>query len=204
MPLENKKFDVESISSFVRKGEFYDKWDIVFATGEEKEANGNYYYINGSVPIPPIHRAFAYEKDENIVRIAKNNNRLLDPNIFNSGLTDEQVEEAKRIALERPSRTTTSKTTPIAKDYLAVKDRNPLLVILPIVLTQDPENKEDSDYSLSKKLIIDDFGSEHLIGVGIGFAGREGKVMMKFRINKVKRQEYLNKFEETEDEVLDD
>ena len=204
VPLENKKFDVESISSFISKGEFYDKWDIVFATGEEKEANGNYFKINKETPIPPIHRSFAYEKDENIVRIAKNNNRLLDPNIFNSGLTEEQIEEARQIALSRPSTTTTNKATPIAKDFLAVKGRNPLLVILPIVLTQDPEDKEDSDYSSSKQQIIDDFDKEHLIGIGIGFAGREGKVMMKFRINKVKRQEYLNKFEETEDEVLDD
>ncbi len=51
VPLENKKFDVESISSFISKGEFYDKWDIVFATGEEKEANGNYFEINKEVSI---------------------------------------------------------------------------------------------------------------------------------------------------------
>ena len=200
IPIENKKFDTDSISSFIRKGEFYDKWDIVFATGDPKEAKDNLFKIDDSNKIPPINRSFNYETDEDIVRIAKNNNRLLDPNIFNSGLTPEQVEEAKQIAAQRPTKSKNEVSTPIATDYLAVKDRNPLLVILPVVLKQD-----ESDYTEEKQRIIENYkGKGFLVGFGIGFAGREGKVMMRFRINKVKRMEYLNKFEETEDEVEDD
>ena len=200
IPLENKKFDTESISSFVRKGEFYDKWDIVFATGESKEAGNDLFQINEANEIPPINRSFSYETDEDIVRIAKNNNRLLDPNIFNSGLSAEQIEEARQIASQRPSKAKNEAPAPIAKDYLAVKDRNPLLVILPIVLKQD-----ENDYTSEKEEIINNYKNNgFLIGFGIGFAGREGKVMMRFRINKIKKMEYLNKFQETEDEVEDD
>ncbi len=197
IPIENKKFDTDSISSFIKKGEFYDKWDIVFATGDPKEAKGNYFMIDDSNKIPPVNRSFSYETDENIVRIAKNNNRLLDPNIFNSGLSNEQIEEAKEIASLRPIKSKKETHSLIAKDYLAVKDRNPLLVILPVALKQD-----ESDFTDEKQKIIDSYKNNgFLIGFGIGFAGREGKVMMRFRINRIKRMEYLNKFEETEDEV---
>lgn len=207
MPFENRKFDSESISNFIRKGEFYDKWDIVFATGEKNVPIEKPFRLNDNYSIPPVHRSFAYEEGENIVRIAKNNNRLLDPGIFNAGLTDEQIKMAKQAALDRPSKKKKRKTdpTPIAEDYLGVPNRNPLLVILPVQLKQDSPNDEDSDYSDSKRDIINDYLShEHLIGIGIGFAGREGKVMMKFRINKTKHDEYINKFIETEDEVEDD
>ena len=53
-----------------------------------------------------------------------------------------------------------------------------------------------------KEELINKFtGDEWLIGFGIGFAGREGKVMHKFRINKVKQEEYLRRIQE---EILDD
>lgn len=205
IPFENKKFDTESIASFIEKGKYYDKWDIVFAKGDEK-IGGKKFKINNDYFISPVHRSFTYEKGEDIVRIAKNNNRLLDPGIFNSGLSDEQIEIAKKSARERVERKNLNKEpNPIAEDYLGVPNRKPLLVILPVQLIQDDINDKNSDYSEDKKKIIDDYETNNtLIGIGIGFAGREGKVMMKFRINKVKQQEYLNKFIEMEDELLDD
>ena len=205
IPFENKKFDTESIASFIKKGEYYDKWDIVFAKGDEK-IGGKKFRINNDCSISPVHRSFAYEKGEDIVRIAKNNNRLLDPGIFNSGLSDEQIEIAKKSAKERAERKNLIKEpNPIAEDYLGVPNRKPLLVILPVQLIQDDIIAKNSDYSEEKKKIIDDYEINNtLIGIGIGFAGREGKVMMRFRINKVKQQEYLNKFIEMEDELSDD
>ena len=100
IPLENKKFDVDSISEFIEKGEFYDKWDIVFATGEEVK-NEKPYTLGNDLSIPPVHRSFAKETDEDIIRIAKNNNRLRDPGIYNAGLAKEQIEEAKEIVNNR-------------------------------------------------------------------------------------------------------
>ncbi len=206
IPFENKKFDTDNISSFIRKGEFYDSWDIVFANGDNLHPGEASFKISENRFIIPVHRSFSYEMDENIIRIAKNNNRLLDPGIFNSGLEPDQVEEAKALACKRAKRKNLSKeATPIAEDYLGVSKRRPLLVILPIQLIQGDSKTKDSDYSLDKKNIIDDYKrNDLLIGFGIGFAGREGKIMMKFRINKVKQSEYLNRFVETEDEVEDD
>ena len=92
--------------------------------------------------------------------------------------------------------------TPIAKDYLSVKYRKPLFVILPIKLDQDKPGVKESDYSPEKEKLINRFtGEEWLVGFGIGFAGREGKVMLKFRINKVKQEEYLRRIQE---DILDD
>ena len=200
IPIENKKFDTESISSFIRQGKFYDKWDVVFATGESNEVESNLFEIEGLAKIPPVKRSFSYVPGEEIVRISKNNNRLLDPNIFNSGLTIEQVEEAREIAAQRLKKSKNDNPTPVAKDFLAVKNRNPIIVILPIVLRQDNE-----DYTKEKQKIIDDYKNNgFLVGFGVGFAGRESKVMMRFRINKIKRREYLNKFAETEDEIEND
>ena len=69
---------------------------------------------------------------------------------------------------------------------------------MPIKLTQ----KKD-DYTPEKERVIKLFGDEYLIGFGIGFAGRDGKVMMRFRLNKVKQQEYLRRYCE-EEEFIDD
>lgn len=204
IPLENKKFDVESISSFIRKGEYYDKWDIVFAKGDEKPGEKK-FKINDNYSIPLVHRSFAYDKNEDIVRIAKNNNKLLDPGIFNAGLNDKQIEIAKATSRERAKRKNSTNENLIANDYLGVPNRKPLLVIFPVQLIQDDKNDNNSDFSEEKKIIIDDYNNhDTLIGIGIGFAGREGKVMMNFRINKVKQKEYINKFVDTEDELTDD
>ncbi len=206
-PYENRKFDSESIADFINKGDFYSKWDIVFATGS---LLNNYvpYKLNGNYSIPPVQRSFDYEVDEEIIRVSKNNNRLLEPGIFNSGLTEDKIKEAKEYAIKRIELKTGKNATnvkPIAEDYLSVKDRNPLLIILPIKLIQDESSKVGGDFSEAKQKVIDSFsGNNYLIGIGIGFAGREGKVMMKFRINKVKQNEYLKKFIQEEDEVTDD
>ncbi len=207
IPLENKKFDVENIAEFIRKGEYYKKWDVVFATGDKKNSETfKLYDENGKLclEIPPVKRSFGLEEDEDIIRISKNNNRLLEPGIFNAGLTQKQIEEAEALARKRPSKKKTKKEnqTPIARDYLSVTDRKPLFVILPIKLTQDGPEAEETDYSVEKLDLINKFtGDEWLIGFGIGFAGREGKVMLNFRINKVKQEEYLRRIQE---DIFDD
>ena len=204
VPFENRKFDSDSIASFIRKSEFYDRWDVVFASGERHQ-NEKDFILNDNYSIPPVHRSFSYQTGENIVRISKRNNRLLDPGIFNAGLTDEQLKIAKESAEKRAEINNKKIATPIAEDYLDVPNRKPLLVILPIMLQQDNPNETNSDYEDCKQEIINRLKDhEYLVGIGIGFAGRQGKVMMRFRINKVKHDEYLRKFAETEDEVIYD
>ena len=197
IPLENKKFPTDNIADFIEEGKYYKEWDIVFATGNEDKEYKNYKLFN--LDIPPVQRKFEYRTEENIVRISKNNNRLIEPGIFNSGLTNGQIEEAKMYAKERADRNKKTSYTPIAIDYLSVKNRNPLLIILPVALTLDKDKKKDES---EKQTIIDSLNGEYLIGIGIGFAGKDEKIMMTFRINTVKQQEYLNKY--TEEEGDDD
>lgn len=200
IPLENKKFDIESISNFVREERFYSKWDIVFATGIE---NNLKYTIPGTdTEITSIQRRFEVRDDEKIIRISKNNNRLVEPGIFNSGLTDDQIEEAKKSASEREKRKENPKAnpTPIAQDYLGVKDRNPLLVILPITLSPDDD---DSKETIEKKKQLMSSFDGCLMGFAIGFAGKDGNVKMDYRINKVKQAELTRMAEEQGDEIDD-
>lgn len=200
IPLENKKFDIESISNFIREERFYSKWDIVFATGIE---NNLKYTIPGTdTEITSIQRRFEIRDDEKIIRISKNNNRLVEPGIFNSGLSDEQIDEAKKTALNREKRKDNPKTnpTPIAQDYLGVKNRNPLLVILPITLTPDDD---DSNETIEKKKKLMNSFEGCLMGFAIGFAGKDGNVKMDYRINKVKQAELTRMVEVQGDEIDD-
>ncbi len=202
IPLENKKFDVDNLTDFIRKGEYYKKWDIVFATGEDDMGEKFRLYDedeNECLRISPVKRSFTLEPDEDIIRISKNNNRLLEPGIFNAGLTEEQIEEAKELAKKRPSKkgaSTKEYKAPIAKDYLSVRGRKPLFIILPIKLSQDKPG-EESDYLPEKEELIKQFkNGDWVIGFGVGFAGTEGKVIHKFRINKIKLAEYSKRNEE--------
>lgn len=187
IPLQNKKFDTDNISDFIKNNSYYDKWDIVIATGEKVEGESRYEIYGEKLPL--VHRKFDQRPDENIIRISKGNNRLLDPGIFNSGLNEQQILYAKNNAKKD------NRKNLIAEDYLDVPNRNPLLVILPIKLKLDSDEKETL-----KQLKQNTINGYHgpLFGFGIGFAGREDKVYMTYRLNKVKQEEYLKMHQEDE------
>lgn len=196
IPLENKKFNSENIANFIGEAKYYDKWDVVFATGNEKEGKDKFKLFD--LEINPIERKFEYRPGEDIVRISKNNNRLIEPGIFDSGLTGVQREDAKKSASERAKANKKNKVNLIARDYLSVKDRKPLLVILPIKLSCD-KNDTDEDKKI-KEEVIQKYNGKYLIGIGIGFAGKEEKVMMKYKINLIKYKELMNKYDTSDEE----
>ena len=199
IPLENKKFDAENIANFIEEAKYYDKWDVVFATGNERQGKEKFKLFD--LEIDPIERKFEYRTGEEIVRISKNNNRLIEPGIFDSGLDSNQLEEAKKSATDRAKANKKEKVTLIARDYLSVKGRKPLLVILPIKLTCD-KNDSDED-KIIKEEVIQKFNGKYLIGIGIGFAGKDEKVMMTYKINLVKYKELMNKYNDEEEEEND-
>lgn len=198
IPLENKKFDIENISNFIREEKYYEKWDIVFATGDN---NSSMKYIIPFVDkqINPIHRKFEFRDEEKIIRISKNNNRLVEPGIFNAGLSDKQIEEAYNLAKKRNDNKN-DRIAPIISDYLSVSDRNPLLVILPIILNSD--QSDSKEVKEKKENLMKSFGNP-LIGFAIGFSGKNGKIILNYRINKVKQAELTRMNEFEEDEVDD-
>lgn len=89
---------------------------------------------------------------------------------------------------------------PIISDYLSVSDRNPLLVILPIILNSD--QSDSKEVKEKKENLMKSFGNP-LIGFAIGFSGKNGKIILNYRINKVKQAELTRMNEFEEDEVDD-
>lgn len=206
IPLENKKFDKENLSDFIREKKYYDKWDAVFATGNES-SDDQEFEIEPGVKIKSVLRKFEYRDDEDFLRISDHNNRLLEPGIFNAGLSDEQQKEAKTLMKKRIAKSDNpnAKENMISKDYLGVSNRKPLLVILPIYLNCEEDKEKNEEKLKNKKKIRDSFKDACLLGFGIGFAGKnDEKKLMNFRMNKVKADEYLKGFSNEEEEINDD
>lgn len=206
IPLENKKFDKENLSDFIREKKYYDKWDVVFATGDEN-SDDQEFEIEPGVKIKSVLRKFEYRDDEDFLRISDHNNRLLEPGIFNAGLSDEQLEEAKALMKKRIANSSNpnAKENMISKDYLGVSSRKPLLVILPIYLNCEESKEKNEEKLKHKKKIRDSFKDTCLLGFGIGFAGKnDEKKLMNFRMNKVKADEYQKGYSDEEEEINDD
>ncbi len=197
IPLENKKFDKEAIANFIAKAELFKKWDIVFASGD----NGNSELPDFTLPnggtMKPSLRKFEKRDEEMIIRISGSNNRVLQPNIFNAGLDAQglkQADENRKIRLElNPDAKSDSI---IAADFLNVPGRKPLFVIMPIYLNDNGEER--------KKAIRNKFGSDFLFAFGIGFAGKRQGVMVSYRMNKVKQEQYKNMDDANLEEIDDD
>lgn len=204
IPLENKKFDKENLSDFIRDNKYYEKWDVVFATGDANSQNQEFEICPG-VKIKSVLRKFEYRQEEDFLRISDHNNRLLEPGIFNAGLDDDQLDEAKSLMRKRiqNSGNPSMKENLISRDYLGVSGRKPLLVILPIYLNTDENKEKNKEKVENKKAIRDSFSDSCLLGFGIGFAGKDDdKRMVNFRMNKVKTEEYIKGYSDDE-EVLD-
>ncbi len=209
IPLENKKFDKENLADFIASKKFYDKWDVTFATGDESSNNQEFEIEkeNEKNKIKAILRKFEYRDEENFLRISDHNNRLVEPGIFNAGLTASQLEEAKQLMKYRiaHSNNPNAKENLIAKDYLGVTNRKPLLVILPIYLNCEEDKEQNLEKLKLKKQIRNSFSDECLLGFAIGFAGKtDEKKLMNFRMNKVKAEEYLKGYADDEEEIIDD
>ena len=93
------------------------------------------YSLPGGKSITPITRRFEARREENFIRISGSHNRLVEPGIFNAGLDEAGIEMAKNNALKNHQ----DSPNPISKDYLDVPGRNPVFVILPIVIIVNEE-----------------------------------------------------------------
>ena len=186
IPLENRKFDKEGLSESILNSEEFSKWDIVIATGS-KTSPHKWTFCSKELTLP--FRSFDYRAGENYIRISGGNNRLDEPGIYNSGLSLEQKEEAKRIANNAPK----PHKEPIASDYLQVR-KSPLLIIYPLAL-----NPKDG----FGKSIAKNFNDETIVlGFAIGFPGTDNKIMVKYRANARKLKELSGDIEEEEDEEV--
>ena len=182
IPLLNTKFDVLSICEFLSKTERLNRWDVVIATGHKNTRKFHF----GGYEIDPVERSFDYRSDSNepFVRIAGNNNRLIDPGILDSGLSSEVIAEIKAKVGEGK--------TPSATDYLERRSI-PILIIYPIILL-------NKDNNVAKQKIINQLNNECLIGFGIGFPYNGERIEITYKLNVRRQQELVDALEELQDE----
>ena len=185
LPLENRKFDRESLCEYINKTEEFLKWDIVIATGSSKTLS---FKIENYI-IPAAIRSFEVREKENYIRISGSNNRLLEPGIFNSGLTEEEIQKVKYCSNGK---------NPITEDWLKVPNRNPLFIIYPVQL------KDENEKNPEKNKILEDYKNKIIFGFGMGFPSRTNEVKIKFRANRRKIEELTKAFEEDEDDEYED
>lgn len=187
IPIENRKFDQDSLSDFIENSEEFINWDVVVATGTHSGSTWNFCSTNLYLPV----RSFEVREEENIVRISGGNNKLVDPGLYNSGLSKKEKEEAKQNALNDKN----PHLEPIAKDYLQVR-KTPLLIIYPVKLKPKPGNE-------LQQQVASEFGEDKIMfGFAIGFPGIDNRVMVKYRANERKLKELAGQVEEEEEEEV--
>lgn len=182
IPIENTKFDIQSICDFLESTDRLELWDIAIATGRDEKDDNSVPFNFGGYSINSVKRSFEVRpNEEKFIRIAGSNNRLMDPGILNSGLSKEIKEEIRDKSVNK---------TPTAKEYLMHR-KYPILVIYPIDLITDTPEKLNIKNSLNGDL---------LIGFGIGFPSNGGEIRVTYKLNVRKQQEMEKRREEMEDE----
>lgn len=205
----NRLFDGQVLSNYIRGNSDLDNWTIVVAFGSkntDKTKSWNVPEDNG-LPEPfkgaCVKRSFSGHDDieeENFFRVGKGNNTIVDPNIYNIGLTDSEI---KNIKEEYKKETGNENGTPGSAFWLS-KRKNPVLVIYPIALK--PTEKSDSKtecYSLKKEEIIHKYlGNDLVYGLALGFPGKSTQVIkVRYKINVIKQKQMELDNDEDEDEL---
>lgn len=194
----NQRFDCDNLSAYTVESKLFPVWDVVIATGDslrEVTVQGN--NINAAV------RTFRLgETDENYIRMGGSNNRIVDPGIFNSGVSITAKQRQRILMRKKPKRTGGQPDQLSATDWLRLREY-PLLVIYLIDLKIDDENLplvERERYVEVKEA----FGSDLLVGFAVGFPAKEAKELLRYRGNLIKVAELSNAEEDFDEEELED
>ena len=197
----NQRFDCENLSAYTAESKLFTEWDVVIASGDS-----NRKILIQGIELP--ENLFAPERsfrlgasDENYIRMGGSNNRIVDPGIYNSGVTPTE-EEIQRVLAKKKARKDGKPSDQLtAKDWLKLRKR-PLLAIYFIDL------KIDVEMSLSEKekyvAVKDEYGSDLLVGFAVGFPETESKELIKYRANLVKANEEYEDDDFDEEELSDE
>lgn len=198
IPSVNKRFDCESLASYIKESSIFTTWDVVVATGDSP----NTKIIQGR-SLPGSVRAFHLASpDENYIRLGGINNRIIDPGIFGSGVVITPEEKQKILSNKKKRHSDMPSEQLTATDWLKLR-RRPLLAIYYIDLYINDKKlslAERERYVATKEA----FGSDLLIGFAVGFPARESKVLIKYRENLIKSRERDSEEEEFDEEELSD
>lgn len=196
IPYINTKFDVDGLSTYIDSSKIFMEWDVVIAEGDSKESSFfSYLEPKGKECSIAVQRQF--HADESYFRIGRHNNRVMEPGIFEFGMTKDEIECAKN---ERKGKNV------IVEDYLHHRER-PLLVIYPIDLKTEEDltrNQKElgvkASEDLNKKSAKDLLNGEKLLAFAIGFPGVDSKERLVYRANKRKIEEFTHDVEIDDDE----
>ena len=176
IPYANTKFDVDNLADYISTTNVFTSWDIVIATGDSNQKN----FLGNKA----VKRTFRVRANEKFIRVGDTNNRIIDPNIFSSGLDDNQLKQAHENARKRveiDGRGDEKNLT--VPDLLSIPDRKPLFVIYPLDLHAP---KDDAMAFRVENILSKDIPT---LGFAIGFPNREDAERMKYRANMVKIHE---------------
>ena len=130
------------------------------------------------------------------------NNRILDPGIFNSGISLSEAAKRKILSEKKPRRNGKQPDQLTARDWLKLREK-PLLVIYFIDL------KVDDIKPLAEKdrciMVKEAYGSDFLVGFAIGFPEKEAKLSLTYGVNLIKANEvYVDDDDDFDEEELSD
>lgn len=205
----NKLFDGHVLSDYIRGSSGLDNWFIVVAYGFKTTGDNkpwNIPRLNG-LPSPfdgpCVKRSFSGHDDnpnEDFFRVGKGNNTIVDPNIYTTGLSSDEI---KIIKDEYKKETNNDNANPGSAYWLS-KRKNPFLIIYPIDLkpTEKSENKTEC-YSEKKNEIIHKYlGNDLIYGLALGFPGQSTQVIkVRYKINTVKQKQMEEENDIDEDEI---
>jgi hypothetical protein len=195
----NQRFDCTNLSSYTAESINFHVWDVVIAEGDSER----------TVRIQDKHlhaaeRTFRLgSSDENFIRMGGTNNRIVDPGIFNSGVTITK-EQRQKILSEKKSRNADKPADQLtATDWLKLRE-HPLLAIYFIDLKIKIDDNEPS-IALRDRYVAtkESFGSDLLVGFALGFPSKEARDRIIYRANLVKADE-INSDEDFDEEELTD
>lgn len=210
----NKKFDIKGLSEYIADSDVFQYWDVVIATGQSKTIT-NFMGVEGlNAPI----RSFHSDASDKFIRIGGSNNRVLDPNILDSGIDGLDVTrisellDKKNAELKAGQKPYTSLT---AKDYLKERE-TPLLVIYPLDLIIEPTDREvkarfgkvnDDEKMIlknEKAQLKDSLGGIPLMAFAVAFPEKESSKRFIYRANLTKLRELTENIEITDEDEGDD
>ena len=194
IPFENTKFDQDSISDYILSdNNQYKKWDVVVASG----ASAISFELYPGKSVKASERNYDDDNkfdNEDFFRVSGTKNRLFEPSIFAAGLNEFEINQVKKYAKNEMESGRRKSSTPIVLDYLNVQGRKPLLVIYPVVL-HGKNNKDTFDKAKFKNVVY---------GFAVGFPATEKGIRIKYRANKIKLEQLLNKYYDEYDEEAED
>ena len=162
----------------------YPNWDVVVASGRADRGT------LAGLPVNPVIRKFRYNKAIQALQISGANARIGTQNMSAAGLTEEQVEQVRKKFSNEKNLSGTSY-------FRAGIDRNPLLIIYPVILNAGKEKMEKETLDIMNLYQDSD---NPLIGLAIGIPLSDEKpILHTYKMNAVMQKEMFGMDENDDD-----